>query len=99
MESKRNYDTTVHIDEANEIVRENVLEVFRSIPWKHANLISYILRPDSTALGAAWSYNEDNIENIVYKNIITRKDLEYDGNAGFTLLGVAKHIKEGWFDD
>ena len=69
------------------------------MPWKHANLISYILRPDQTAFGAAWSYNEDNIDNIVYKNIITRKDLEYDGNAGFTLLDVAKHIKEGWFDD
>ena len=99
LEAKRKYYTTEQIDEAKEIVREKVLEVFRSIPWKHANLISYILRPDQTAFGAAWSYNEDNIENIVYKNIITRKDLEYDGNAGFTLLDVAKHIKEGWFDD
>ena len=99
LEAKRKYYTTEQIDEAKEIVRDKVLEIFKNLPWKHANLISYILRPDSTAFGAAWSYNEDNIDNIVYKNIIMRKDLEYDGNAGFTLLDVARCIKEGWFDD
>ena len=99
LEAKRKYYTTEQIDEAKEIVRDKVLEIFKNLPWKHANLISYILRPDQTAFGAAWSYNEDNIDNIVYKNIITRKDLEYDGNAGYTLIDIARCIKEGWFDE
>ena len=99
LKAKRKYYTTEHIDEAKETVRDKVLEIFKNLPWKHANLISYILRPDQTAFGAAWSYNEDNIGNIIYQNIIKRDGLEYDGNAGFTLLDVAKHIKEGWFDD
>lgn len=99
LKAKRKYYTTEQIDDAKEIVRDKVLEIFKNLPWKHANLISYILCPDQTAFGAAWSYNEDNIENIIYQNIIKRQGLEYDGNAGFTLLDVARCIKEGWFDD
>lgn len=99
LEAKHLYYTTAHIDEAKEIVRDKILEIFKKMPWKEANLISYLIRPDSTATGAAWSYNEDTIENLIYQNIIKREGLEYDGNAGFTLISLAKHIKEGWYDE
>ena len=97
--AKTQYYTTAHIDKAKEIVRDKILEIFKKMPWKEANLISYLIRPGSTAFGAAWSYNEDNTENIIYQNIIKREGLEYDGNAGFTLIDIAKHIKQGWFDE
>lgn len=97
--AKTKYYTTAHIDEAKEIVRDKILDIFRNMPWKEANLISYLIRPDSTALGAAWSYNEDTIENLIYQNIFKREGLEYDGNAGCTLISLAKHIKEGLYDE
>lgn len=96
---KTKHYTSEQIDEAKGIVRNKILEIFKKIPWKEANLISYLIRPGSTAFGAAWSYNEDNIENLIYQNIIKREGLEYDGNAGFTLIDIARHIKDGWFDD
>lgn len=96
---KTEYYTTAQVDEAKEIVRDKILEIFKKMPWKEANLISYLIRPGSTAFGAAWSYNEDNIENLIYQNIIKREGLEYDGNAGFTLIDIAKHIKDGWFEE
>ena len=90
---KRRLYTDEQIDEAIEVVRNRTQEVIR-ILGKRANLIAYMIDPYRTAVGASLSYNEDVFENAFYHNVVCRKDLAFDGNAGFTLLALAEMIKK-----
>ena len=82
------------LDEAYWVIRERILEVLR-ILGKRANLIAYMINPRCTAVGAQYSYNEDTVERFFYEQFGNRKDLEYDGNAGYTFLTLARMIKNG----
>lgn len=92
-EKKRLY-TDKQISEAYDIVRERLLQVV-SILGKYANVISYAIAPDQTAIGASLRYNIENFDNRLYQNVACNPDLAFDGNRGFTLLALAEMIKNG----
>ena len=92
-EKKRLY-ADEDISEAYDIVRERLLQVV-SILGKYANIISYAIAPDQTAIGASLRYNIENFDHQLYQNVCCNKDLPFDGNRGFTLLSLAEMIKKG----
>lgn len=92
-EKKRLY-TDEQILEAYDIVRERLLQVV-SILGKYANIISYAVAPDQTAIGANLRYNIENFYNQLYQNVGSNNDLAFDGNRGYTLIELAKMIKDG----
>lgn len=96
--SKKQLYSDEELSEAHMIVRNKILEVCKSLSGKKLNLISYMLSPRSTAIGASPTYNEGTIKNYIYNNLMCRRGLEFDGNEGYTLLELAKMIKEGCFD-
>lgn len=81
------------INDAINTIRDHIFEVLKGL-GKQANLISYLISPNRTAVGASFDYNSDVIERAFYNNVVCQEDLAYDGNAGYTLLALAKMIKE-----
>ena len=91
-EQKRLY-TDEQIDEALRIVWERTEQVIK-ILGDRANLIAYLIKPGNVAIGASLEYNFDVFKNAFYENVVRRDGLAYDGNAGYTLLDMAKMIKD-----
>lgn len=94
LQDKKRLYTDEQISEAYDIVRERLLQVV-SILGKYANIISYAIAPDQTAVGGSLRYNIENFDNRLYQNVGSNRDLPFDGNRGFTLLALAEMIKKG----
>lgn len=91
---KRKLYTEEQISHAHKVVANRIHEIMESL-GKSANVICYMLDPHRTAIGSTYDYNSTTVGNAIWNNLCRREGLEYDGNAGYTLLQLAEMIEKG----
>lgn len=91
---RRKLYTEEQIAHAHDVVANRIHEIMESL-GKSANVICYMLDPHRTAIGSTYDYNSDSVSNAIWNNLFRREGLEYDGNAGYTLLQLAEMIEKG----
>lgn len=82
------------LNDAIQVIRKRVYELL-SILGKRSNVLTYIIDPGRTAIDGDVKAHLDVYDDLIYRNIISRPNLEYDGNYGYDLLDLAKMIKNG----
>ena len=59
------------------------------------HLLIELTAPGKTAIDGGVKDHMDVYDDLIYRNIISQPDLEYDGTSGYTLIDLARMIKNG----
>lgn len=86
--------TTLNNNEKVGVIVNRIREILRSLPYKQANLIAYALRPDSTAIGADFCYNEQQTMDCFYEGLAIAVS-HPDANSEYTLNQVYEKVESG----